>query len=213
MAANAGGKQYIKNPGKNIATRVREAIEQPVSDAGYSIWDVTFYKDVSEMVLEVSIDKKDGPIGTDDCMAVTNIVDPILDEMDPIEDSYSLMVSGGGYIRDLRLDEHIDYAIANGYPVVIRTFVSVSFENLEATEEKKEQEEAKTGNKKGKAKSKETGSKQWEGKILSYDDNLLELETDAGKIKLDRKLISKITAICDERGRAALIPSEDEADK
>ncbi|MBP5231575.1 MAG: hypothetical protein ILO68_07575 [Clostridia bacterium] len=128
---NPGGRKNTRNSGKNIASRVREAVTKPVEDAGYSIWDVTYYKDVSEMVLEIAIDRKaDGtPIGTDDCENVTKIVEPILDEMDPIEGSYSLMVSGGGIVRDLRTDEHLDYAIRNGYSVLFRTFTAAAAED------------------------------------------------------------------------------------
>ena len=53
----------------NIASRVKEAVLPLVEGAGYTLWDVTFYKEVSEWILEVSIDKEEG-ISTDDCSVV-----------------------------------------------------------------------------------------------------------------------------------------------
>ena len=37
----------------NIASRVKEAVLPLVEGAGYTLWDVTFYKEVSEWILEV----------------------------------------------------------------------------------------------------------------------------------------------------------------
>ena len=58
----------------NIASRVKEAVKPLVEGAGYTLWDVTFYKEVSEWILEVSIDKEEG-ISTDDCSLVTKLID------------------------------------------------------------------------------------------------------------------------------------------
>ena len=66
---------------ENIASRVKEAVKPLVEGAGYTLWDVTFYKEVSEWILEVSIDKEEG-ISTDDCSLVTKLIDPIIDEIE-----------------------------------------------------------------------------------------------------------------------------------
>ncbi len=187
--------------GKNIATRVREAVTEPIEQAGYRIWDVTYYKDVSEMVLEIAIDSaepEDGspalPLSTDDCMTVTKIVDPILDELDPIEESYSLMVSGGGCVRDLRLPEHFAYAADKHFPVTVKTFTALT---------------AGDKPKKGKTKKKsEQNGKQFDGYVSSFDDETLSLETESGILTLDRKQIAKATAWCDENVRDGKIPDE-----
>ncbi|MBO4366393.1 MAG: hypothetical protein J5843_01915 [Clostridia bacterium] len=193
--------------GKNIASRVREAVTGPIEQAGYRIWDVTYYKDVSEMVLEIAIDRAepaDGspalPLSTDDCMTVTKIVDPILDELDPIEESYSLMVSGGGCVRDLRLPEHFAYAAEKHFPVTVKTFTAVTAG---------QPEEAPSGEgKKGKAKKKTEQGKQFDGYVKAFDDETLTLETETGILTFDRKQIAKATAWCDENVRDGNIPDE-----
>ena len=197
------------NKGKNIASRVREAVTEPIEQAGYRIWDVTYYKDVSEMVLEIAIDRaepEDGspalPLSTDDCMTVTKIVDPILDELDPIEESYSLMVSGGGCVRDLRLDEHFAYAADHHFPVTIKTFTAVT---------SGQPEEAATENhkgKKGKSKKRSEQGKQFEGTVKAFDGDTVTLETESGIMTFDKKQIAKATAWCDENVRDGNIPDE-----
>ena len=39
------------------------------------------------MILEISIDKQRG-ISINDCSEVTRIIEPMIDELDPIEESY-----------------------------------------------------------------------------------------------------------------------------
>ena len=47
-------------------------------------------------------------------------IDPVLDEIDPIEDAYDLEVSSPGIERDLRTDAHIDACV--GEDVEVRFF-------------------------------------------------------------------------------------------
>ena len=189
-----------KGKGKNVAARVREAVEAPVREAGFRIWDVTFYKEAAEMILEISVDFAEPggrAFSTDDCMTVTKIVDPILDELDPLDESYSLVVSGGGCVRDLRLDEHIRFALENRYPVSLRTFTAFDQTPAEDAGEPAPAK-GKTG-KKGKAgKANASGNKQFEGTIASFDDETLTLDTEAGPLRFDRKQIAKLTAFLDE---------------
>lgn len=54
------------------------------------------------MVLRITIDKDgDEGIGIDDCERLHRAIDPILDEADPIENSYRLEVSSPGVERTL----------------------------------------------------------------------------------------------------------------
>ncbi len=91
---------------KSIKDTVREAIEPTVSELGYNLWDVTYSKIGADYHLEITIDKEEG-IDIDDCEKVHRAIDPILDEVDPIEDFYYLEVSSPGVERELRTDEHI----------------------------------------------------------------------------------------------------------
>ena len=91
---------------KNIRDTVRDAIEPTVTALGYHIWDVTYQKVGADFHLEITIDK-DGGIDIEDCERVHRAIDPILDEVDPIEGFYYLEVSSPGIERDLRTPEHI----------------------------------------------------------------------------------------------------------
>ena len=91
---------------KPIKDTVREAIESTVSELGYSIWDITYQKVGADYHLEITIDSKDG-INIEDCEKVHRAIDPILDEIDPIEGFYYLDVSSPGLEREIRTDEHI----------------------------------------------------------------------------------------------------------
>lgn len=91
---------------KPIRETVREAIEPTVTGLGYRIWDITYGKIGADYHLEITIDSDDG-IDIDDCEKVHRAIDPILDEVDPIEGFYYLEVSSPGVERELRTEEHI----------------------------------------------------------------------------------------------------------
>jgi len=97
---------------KSIRETVREAIEPTVNGLGYRIWDILYSKIGADYHLEITIDKDDG-INIDDCEKVHRAIDPILDEIDPIEDFYYLEVSSPGIERELRTDEHITLSIGS----------------------------------------------------------------------------------------------------
>ena len=91
---------------KGIKDTVREAIEPTVAELGYSIWDITYSKVGADYHLEITIDNENG-IYIEDCEKVHRAIDPILDEIDPIEGFYYLDVSSPGVERELRTEEHI----------------------------------------------------------------------------------------------------------
>lgn len=95
---------------KNIRETVREAISATVAELGYEIWDITYQKVGADYHLEITIDCEAG-INIEDCERVHRAIDPILDEIDPIEGFYYLDVSSPGIERELRLDEHIERSI------------------------------------------------------------------------------------------------------
>ena len=104
---------------KSIRETVREGIEQTVTDLGYRIWDITYSKIGADYHLEITIDNDEG-IEISDCEKVHRAIDPILDEIDPIEDFYYLEVSSPGVERELRTEEHISLSI--GEKVEVKLF-------------------------------------------------------------------------------------------
>ncbi len=147
----------------NIATKVKSAVESVIVDAGYSLWDVSYYKEGPEMILEISIDKAGG-ISINDCSAVTRLIEPIIDELDPIEESYCLQVASAGTVRPLGRDEHIQFACDNRLNVTLGLYVAVD------------------------------GKKEYSGVIDSFDNENITLVSDGVSHTFGKKQISKINA-------------------
>ena len=74
-----------------IEDKVRELVEDKIKDSGYILDQILYIKEDGNYFLRIVIDKK-GVIDVEDCVTVTKIVDPILDEIDYIKDSYILDV-------------------------------------------------------------------------------------------------------------------------
>lgn len=66
-----------------------------VESLGYELVDVEIKKEGKDKILYVYISREDG-ISLDDCSKVTEAIDPIIEELDPISDSYYLCVSSPG---------------------------------------------------------------------------------------------------------------------
>ena len=106
---------------KNVRDTVSEAILPTVSELGYRLWDVTYSKIGADYHLEITIDK-DGGVNIEDCERVHRAIDPILDEVDPIEGFYYLEVSSPGIERELRTEEHILACL--GCEVIAKLYVA-----------------------------------------------------------------------------------------
>ena len=95
---------------KSIKETVRDAVSPTITELGYDIWDITYSKVGADYHLEITIDSPNG-INIEDCEKVHRAIDPILDEVDPIEGFYYLDVSSPGIERELRTDVHILHSI------------------------------------------------------------------------------------------------------
>lgn len=89
----------------NIADTVTSLIKETVEAQGVSLWDVRFVKEGADWFLRIFIDKEEG-ISIDDCVNVSHAIDPIIDEADPIDRSYTMEVSSPGIGRELTRPEH-----------------------------------------------------------------------------------------------------------
>ena len=72
--------------------KIRNLIEGTIVDAGYSLSDVKIEKEGTVLFLRVFIDKQD-IVSVEDCVKVSELINPILDKEDPIAGSYVLDVS------------------------------------------------------------------------------------------------------------------------
>ena len=71
--------------------KIRKLLEKPIEDAGYILDEVFYGKEENINTLRLVIDKS-GYINVGDCVKVNEIVNPILDKADPINESYVLDV-------------------------------------------------------------------------------------------------------------------------
>ena len=86
---------------------ITEQLVRPITDKlGLILWNVEFKKEGADYILRVSIDRDEG-VSITDCENVSNELNPLLDEADPIQQSYCLEVTSAGLIRDLKTDAHI----------------------------------------------------------------------------------------------------------
>lgn len=90
----------------NIAGRIAELVKDAVEECGCVLWDVEFVKEGPDHNLIIYIDKPEG-ISLTDCEMVNDAVEPLIDEADPIEESYYLEISSPGLERELKTPEHI----------------------------------------------------------------------------------------------------------
>lgn len=83
----------------DIEKKIRKLIEKPITDNNYILYNIEYKKEGNMYFLRVIIDKY-GEIDIDDCATVSRIINPILDEADPIEDNYILDVCSKGGNED-----------------------------------------------------------------------------------------------------------------
>lgn len=75
----------------NIVEQVTNLIKEPIEEAGYGIDEILYVKEEGNQFLRVVI-IKNGIIDVEDCVVVSKIINPILDEADLIEEEYILDV-------------------------------------------------------------------------------------------------------------------------
>lgn len=75
-----------------IEEQVRKVLEKDVEALGVTIDSITLEKEDNNLFLRIVIDR-DEIIDIDKCVEVTNVINPLLDEADLIEEAYILDVS------------------------------------------------------------------------------------------------------------------------
>jgi len=68
--------------------RVKDLIEKPITDAGYILDSVSYVKEGSTYFLRIVVDKENDYININDCVEINKLLDPVLDTIDFIDDSY-----------------------------------------------------------------------------------------------------------------------------
>ncbi len=101
-------------------TELTAQLAAPIAEeVGCSLWDVEYVKEAGNWILRIYIDKEGG-VSINDCEAVSRPLSDKLDEVDPIEGSYTLEVSSAGADRVLKKSEH--FAAFIGSMVEVRLY-------------------------------------------------------------------------------------------
>jgi ribosome maturation factor RimP len=104
--------------GGNIAGIAYTAAKPIADELGLDIWDIVYEKEGSDWFLRVYIERPDGIISIDDCVAMSKPLDKALDDLDPTDEPYVLEVSSPGLGRKLTKPEHFERYV--GEAVVAR---------------------------------------------------------------------------------------------
>lgn len=145
-----------------VCETVAEVVTPFLEKEGLKLWDVEFKKEGAEYFLRVYIDREGG-VCIDDCVKVNDFLNPVLDELDPIPQSYCLEVSSAGLVRELKKNEHYD--MFSGKRVTVHTYKSLDG----------------------------ILPKKFDATLVGYDDDNIILEIKDEKRAVNRSLISKIS--------------------
>ncbi len=102
-----------------LTDRIAELARPIIEQEGCSLWDVEYLKEAGTWYLRIFIDKTGG-VNIDDCERISRRLDPVLDEADPIPDSYVFEVSSAGAERELKRPS--DFERFMGSNVEVRFF-------------------------------------------------------------------------------------------
>ena len=106
-----------------VAEIVEKAIRPLFDDLDVNLVEVEYVKKNDGMHLVVLLDKETG-VTLEDCSMVARMVNPILDELDPTQDSYYFDVSSYGLDRPLKYDWQLDRYM--GKKVTVKLYQKVN---------------------------------------------------------------------------------------
>ena len=152
---------------KRIADVVADLVGQKVSELGYELADVEFLKEGQDYVLTVYIYSPNG-ITIDDCEIVSRAIEPLIDEDDPIEQSYFLSVSSLGLDRPLKQPR--DFERYMGKRVTVKLFAPIN---------------------------KQDKTKEYTGELLSYGENKLSIDLDGQTLEFNCKEVAQVKPFVD----------------
>ena len=84
--------------------KVRILLEPIINEMGYEIYSLSVKRELGNTILDLVVDRVE-PIDMDAITEVTNKVNEVLDETDPIEEEYMLSISSLGAEKPLKVEE------------------------------------------------------------------------------------------------------------
>lgn len=106
-AGRNGNCMKLKKFGNTEAV-VYDLVMPIAEEHGLIVWDVRFEKEGACWYLRVLLDHMERAVTIQDCENVTRPLNKLLDEQDPIAQSYTLEVGSAGVERELLRETHFD---------------------------------------------------------------------------------------------------------
>ena len=104
---------------KKITELTAELAAPWIAERGCTLWDVEYVREAGTWYLRVLLDKEGG-VDILDCEEISRKLSDALDELDPIEDSYTLEVGSAGAERPLKRPG--DFQRFMGSPVLVKLY-------------------------------------------------------------------------------------------
>lgn len=95
---------------------VWELARPVVEREGFELWDVEYVTEAGQKYLRLHLDGPEG-VDLDGCERVSRAMDPILDERDPVPDSYIFEVGSAGCERQLKRPSDFERFIGSNVEV------------------------------------------------------------------------------------------------
>ncbi|WQY75857.1 ribosome maturation factor RimP [Helicobacter pylori] len=109
-----------------MTKKIEEKIEGVIESLGYLLYDVSLVKENEQHVLRVSLKNPNGAVSLDICQQVSEIISPLLDVCDFIQDAYIFEVSSMGLERVLKTPKH--FKLSLGEKVEVKLTNKESFQ-------------------------------------------------------------------------------------
>jgi Uncharacterized protein conserved in bacteria len=105
----------------DVIENLKTLLTPPLTKAGYELASLTLSRDKEGLTLHLMVDR-DAPISLDDIVKVSDLINPLLDQADPINEAYTLDVSSLGAEKPLKLatleryvDRYVAFHLAKPY--------------------------------------------------------------------------------------------------
>lgn len=95
---------------KKTELLIESLVEPIITQNGYEYVGTEIKKNGADTELLIYVDKPNG-LELDDCEKISRLIDPIIDQNDPIEESYFMCVSSPGLDRPLKTQRDYERSI------------------------------------------------------------------------------------------------------
>lgn len=80
----------------SLVEKIRDLTESTIEDLGYKIKKIEIGRESGRKMVNIYITKDEGYVSINDCVTVSQAIDPILEKADLIKEKWILVVSSPG---------------------------------------------------------------------------------------------------------------------